>query len=76
MEGGRGFTLIEIMVAVAIMGILAATAIPVYHTYRQRTYGSEASTMMKNILDAEIFYFLKNENFFPPKPNMIYKASK
>ena len=66
MEEGRGFTLIEIMVAVAIMGILAATAIPFYNTYRQRSYGSEASVMMKNILDAEIFYFLNNENFFPP----------
>ncbi|UCF72875.1 MAG: prepilin-type N-terminal cleavage/methylation domain-containing protein [Deltaproteobacteria bacterium] len=60
-----GFTLLELMVTVAIVGILAATAIPAYNTYRQRTYGSEAIVMLKRILDAEIMYFLENEKFFP-----------
>ena len=60
-----GFTLLEIMVVVAILGILGATALQFQSKYRQRTTGSEATVMMKRLLQAEIMYFLANEEFFP-----------
>jgi prepilin-type N-terminal cleavage/methylation domain-containing protein len=60
-----GFTLIEIMVVIAILGILGATAVPVYNTWLQRARGSETKIMAKQILDAEITYYLDNDNFFP-----------
>ena len=66
MKRDRGFTLIEVVVAIAIVGILSATAIPFYTVYRQRTYGSEAKVMIKLILDAEIAYYLENDTFYPP----------
>ncbi|MDB9822607.1 type II secretion system GspH family protein [Deltaproteobacteria bacterium] len=65
MKRQAGFTMVELLVTVAITGILMATAMPVYHTWQQRAYGSEAAIMIRQILDAEILYYLENDKFYP-----------
>lgn len=47
-----GFTLIELMIAVAIIGILAAVAIPVYTSYIRRSYLAEATSGIGSIKTA------------------------
>jgi len=59
----RGFTLIELMVTVAIVAILAAIAVPSYTRYAYRARRSEGQQLLQNIAMAEERFYSTNNRY-------------
>jgi type IV pilus assembly protein PilA len=53
----QGFTLIELMIVVAIIGILAAIALPAYQDYTKRSYVAEGLTLAASAKSGIVEYY-------------------
>jgi len=65
----KGFTLIELLIVVAIIGILAAIAIPQFSAYRQKAYNSAAMSDLKNAKTG-MEAFMADEQEYPTSCGM------
>lgn len=72
----RGFTLIEVLIVVVIIGILTAIAIPSYTQYMRRAARHQAEATMLNLSQMEERYYTNNYTYYAvntpapaPEPN-------
>jgi len=62
-KGGKGFTLVELMVVVIIIAILVSLAIPLYRTNIKKAMATEGAALLGAVLTTEKLYYAQNVTY-------------
>ena len=59
----KGFTLVELVIVIVIVGILSIVAVPIYRGYTRKAMGTEAKSLLGSIQTAEKVYFAEMSQY-------------
>ena len=77
-QRAAGFSILELMIALAIIGLLASLALPFFHTYQLRSKSAEVKSNLGALRVLEESYFASHDEFLPAaaEPPVIPGATK
>jgi len=70
-----GFTLIEVMIVVAILGIIMAIGLPTYNSYIEKTRRADAIALLSEVAGEQQRFFTENNRFATTMTEMGYAAA-
>lgn len=68
--GERGFTLVEMLIVVAVIGVLAAIAIPQFSEYRKKSYCARIKSDLANLAVSQEAYYYENNIYLQVTRNV------
>ena len=74
-RNAKGFTLIELIIVVVIIGILASIAIPKFGNTKEKAYVAGMKADLRNLVTAEEAYFAENVTYAAATTSLNYNVS-
>jgi type IV pilus assembly protein PilE len=68
MKKSKGFTLVELIIVIVIVGILSIVAVPIYRGYTKKAIATEAKALLGSIATSEKVYYAEFGNYFKVDP--------
>ena len=64
MKTSKGFTLVELVIVIVIVGILSIVAVPIYRGYTRKAMASEGKALVGSVQTSQKIYFAEYGNFY------------
>ena len=74
MNNKFGFTLIELVVTIVVVGVVAAVSVPAYRSYISRSIATEGKALVNEINAAQQIYYARNGKFYAGTNNQQYAS--
>ncbi len=71
MKSTKGFTLVELVIVIVIVGILSVVAVPVYKGYTKKAMATEGKALLGAINTSQKVYFAEWANFVGPTQSAV-----
>ena len=75
MKNKSGFSLIEVVITILVVGTVAAIAVPTYRSYVSRAIANEGKAVVNEINAAEQIYYARNGKFFAGSEGQQYAST-
>ena len=63
MKRAKGFTLVELVIVIVIVGILSIVAVPIYRGYTRKAMATEGKSLLGTVQTAQKIYYTENAGF-------------
>jgi len=72
MKRAKGFTLVELVIVIVIVGILSIVAVPIYRGYTRKAMGTEAKSLLGSIQTAQKVYYAEHAAFLSLSGDTVF----